>query len=332
MVSVDISVDPPSYGVALDGQDGVRETEAPRLKRRSPHEAAPQAAPAAKLLQPAGVASLHGTYPGPAVQPPQQQRECAGQRASASHAAAAQDGSDPDDDAFGSFAEAAPVMPPLSYGSPSANGNPANGVLQQREPFPAAAPPMLMGNGTRALPHPMRHAAAAAPWEAFASDMGSQGGSQQQAPSAGQPGAVRTASSGRAQDVHTGSAAAPGTQQAVPSHVQAPLPNLAPQTPDALSLAPRWGTHHGTIPSFSDEEYGAWSLAPADIQAALPQPEPVHVWGWAPEPQPPRLGPPLQPSGDDADSDFGDFEAAQASAAVALDRYASPSAHARVDC
>lgn len=85
VVSVDLSVDPPSYGVAfLDGSQGVRETEAPRLRRRSPQD-----------THSAAVANGHGGVAG---------------QSSATAAS-----TDVDEEDFGDFAEAA-----SSLGAPEA--------------------------------------------------------------------------------------------------------------------------------------------------------------------------------------------------------------------
>ena len=65
VVSVDISIDPPSFGVQLEATGAIRETEAPRLRPRQAGDAAPPPTQPETPANPAAVnSSTHAVANG----------------------------------------------------------------------------------------------------------------------------------------------------------------------------------------------------------------------------------------------------------------------------
>ena len=68
VVSVDISIDPPSFGVQLEATGAIRDTEAPRLRPRQLGDAAPQSSqPAVAAMPAAGDSSAPAVANGAAM-------------------------------------------------------------------------------------------------------------------------------------------------------------------------------------------------------------------------------------------------------------------------
>jgi hypothetical protein len=296
VVSVDVSVDPPSYGVAfLAGSMGVRETEASRLRARRPGEAPPQAAPPAKLLEPAalanGSAALAGVVP---------------------HAPPVADAATPEveEDGFGDFCEApGSVDDHRSAGQHHGNGHPAmqEGCSGRHAGSSAAEEDDDFGDFSEAAPAGSDSCAGQQPHMLPFAGLAN-GHSSGKAASSEQSWAAQTNGCSMTGGSHDRTASSSTARE-----VSGDATTLTPAdlAHGSMSFAPVWGTHHGSIPAAPETDaYAAasWHQQPS----ALDRPDKGH-----------RFTPTsvLSVGPSDDDSEFGDFEAAaQIAAAAALDR------------
>ena len=301
---MDISVSPPSYGVAfLPGGDGIRETEAPRLRARTPNEPPPQAV----LPQPLGSAAL--AWPAPEAEP------AVHTNGAASHAACGDD----EGYGFGDFCEAPGSMEEQQSGAQLRDRGPA--LQHGHQPDGVAWAADDFGDFAEAAPAP-----AAAPEQQPVAQSGPSTSSSASGAGLANGHASSASQSWSEPAHHSASSAIPAYTRvdggssnsgaiAAPAQIAAAATShSADWRSDSVSFAPAWGKHHGSMPAIPDPAAGIFAPESWQTSGAAAAGTPVKA---------PRVTPTsvFSMGHSDDDSEFGDFEAAHVATAAVMDRF-----------